>query len=105
MDVDQALVLSCNVRFRAIVLTSVTTFVGLIPLMGNQTPMTMPFIPMAISLAFGVLFATFITLIYVPVLYRIVEDIFGWDPVAQGVREEPEGLDSSWSAEASPPQT
>ena len=87
MDVDEALVLSCNVRFRAIILTSVTTFVGLIPLMGNQSPMTMPFIPMAVSLAFGVLFATFITLIYVPVLYRIVEDIFGWDPVAQGVKE------------------
>ena len=107
MDVDKALVLSCNVRFRAIVLTSVTTFVGLIPLMGNQTPMTMPFIPMAVSLAFGVLFATFITLIYVPVLYRIVEDIFGWDPVAQGIqesREQPERQAASWSGETSPRQ-
>ena len=90
MEVDEALVQSCTVRFRAIILTSVTTFVGLIPLMGNQTPVTMPFVPMAVSLAFGVLFATFITLIYVPVLYRIVEDIFGWDPVAQGIRESRE---------------
>ena len=107
MDVDKALVLSCNVRFRAIILTSVTTFVGLIPLMGNQTPMTMPFIPMAVSLAFGVLFATFITLIYVPVLYRIVEDIFGWDPVAQGIqesREQPERQAASWSGGTSPRQ-
>jgi hypothetical protein len=39
---------------------------------------------MAISLAFGVLFATAITLIIVPSLYRIAEDWFGWDPVAQG---------------------
>ena len=103
MNVDEALVLGCNVRFRAIILTSVTTFVGLVPLMGNQTPMTMPFIPMAVSLAFGVLFATFITLIYVPVLYRIAEDIFGWDPVAQGTqesREESAGQLSGFSAES-----
>jgi len=87
MSVDEALLTSCKIRFRAIVLTSVTTFVGLIPLMSNPTPMTLPFIPLAISLAYGVLFATAITLIYVPVLYRIVEDIFGWDPVAQGMQE------------------
>ena len=41
-------------------------------------------VPMAISLAFGVLFATFITLFLVPSLYRMAEDVFGWDPVAQG---------------------
>ena len=86
MSVDEALANSCGVRFRAIILTSVTTFVGLIPLMSNQTPNTLPFIPMAISLAYGVLFATFITLFYVPVLYRIVEDIFGWDPATQGAQ-------------------
>ncbi len=85
--VDAALTAGCSLRFRAIILTSVTTFVGLIPLMSNVTPTTAPFVPMAISLAYGVLFATFITLFYVPVLYRIVEDIFGWDPVAQGMRE------------------
>ena len=39
---------------------------------------------MAISLAFGVLASTFITLIMVPALYQITEDLFGWDPVAQG---------------------
>ena len=108
MDVDEALVKSCNVRFRAIILTSVTTFVGLIPLMGNQTPVTLPFIPMAVSLAFGVLFATFITLIYVPVLYRIVEDIFGWDPVAQGIqesREDSPGKGPGWAAQSTAGQT
>ncbi len=106
MAVDEALVLSCTVRFRAIVLTSVTTFVGLIPLMGNSTPMTEPFIPMAISLAFGVLFATSITLIYVPVLYRITEDFFGWDPVAQGIRESDDETDRrepTWSTEIARP--
>ncbi len=62
------------VRFRPILLTSVTTFVGLIPLMTNQDPETFMFIPMAISLAFGVLFATFITLLLVPSLYLMLED-------------------------------
>lgn len=62
------------VRFRPIVLTSATTFVGLIPLMVTANPATAFFIPMAISLAFGVLFATIITLVLVPALYLIVED-------------------------------
>ena len=90
MGVDEALITSCSIRFRPIVLTSVTTFVGLIPLMSNINPITAPFVPMAVSLAYGVLFATFITLLYVPVLYRIAEDIFGWDAVAQGVQEVPD---------------
>ena len=62
------------VRFRPIVLTSVTTFVGLVPLMTNKDPATFMFIPMAISLAFGVLFATAITLFLVPSLYLMLED-------------------------------
>jgi multidrug efflux pump subunit AcrB len=65
---------ACLVRFRPIMLTSVTTFVGLIPLMSTSTPATAPFLPMAVSLAWGVLFATFITLLLVPCLYVMVED-------------------------------
>jgi multidrug efflux pump subunit AcrB len=82
---DEALVTAGVIRFRPILLTSVTTFVGLIPLMSQPSPATMFFIPMAISLAFGVLFATFITLFLVPALYQVTEDLFGWDPVAQGL--------------------
>ncbi|MGI9287051.1 MAG: efflux RND transporter permease subunit, partial [Pseudomonadales bacterium] len=62
------------VRFRPIILTSLTTFVGLIPIMANQNPSTMIFVPMAISLAFGVLFATAVTLLLVPCLYLILDD-------------------------------
>ncbi|MCH9821290.1 MAG: efflux RND transporter permease subunit, partial [Gammaproteobacteria bacterium] len=62
------------VRFRPIILTSVTTFVGLIPLMTNEDPETFMFIPMAISLAFGVLFSTVITLFLVPSLYLMQND-------------------------------
>ncbi|MFT5209226.1 MAG: multidrug efflux pump subunit AcrB [Flavobacterium sp.] len=74
MDLNSAVLGACVVRFRPILLTSVTTFVGLIPLMMTDTPATAPFIPMAVSLAWGVLFATFITLLGVPCLYIIVED-------------------------------
>ncbi len=73
---------ACVTRFRPIMLTSVTTFVGLIPLMLTNTPATAPFIPMAVSLAWGVLFATFITLLGVPCLYVILEDwLRGWAAV------------------------
>ena len=75
-------------RFRPILLTSGTTPVGLIPLMASATPATAFVIPMAVSLAFGVLFATFITLFLVPALYHIAEDVFGWDAVAQGMAAE-----------------
>lgn len=74
MNVMEAVMTACVVRFRPIILTSVTTFVGLIPLMAETTPAVWVFLPMAISLAWGVLFATFITLLLVPCLYLVVED-------------------------------
>ncbi|MDP3518377.1 MAG: efflux RND transporter permease subunit [Pseudohongiella sp.] len=61
-------------RFRPIFLTSFTTFIGLVPLMFTPSPATFFIIPMAISLAFGVLFATVITLFLVPALYMILYD-------------------------------
>ncbi|MDG2169812.1 MAG: efflux RND transporter permease subunit [Opitutales bacterium] len=62
-------------RFRPILLTSITTFVGLLPLMFNQSTQARTMIPMAISLGWGVLFATFITLILVPVNTLIFDDL------------------------------
>jgi multidrug efflux pump subunit AcrB len=62
-------------RFRPILLTSLTTFAGLTPLLLERSLQAQFLIPMAISLAFGVLFATFITLLLVPALYAIVEDV------------------------------
>jgi len=64
-------------RFRPILLTSVTTAVGLAPLLVNANWATAFVIPMAISLAFGVMFATIITLFLVPALYLILEDVNG----------------------------
>ena len=73
-NINEAVLAACVVRLRPILLTSVTTFVGLIPLMSSSTPATMAFMPMAVSLAWGVLFATFITLLLVPCLYLMVDD-------------------------------
>ncbi len=87
MEIHEAVLSAGVVRFRPILLTSVTTFVGLVPLMATATPATAFVIPMAISLAFGVLFATFITLFLVPALYSIAEDVFGWDEIAQGMAQ------------------
>ena len=61
-------------RFRPILLTTLTTFCGLVPMMLEKSLQARFLIPMAVSLAFGVLFATIITLILVPALYMILED-------------------------------
>ncbi len=60
-------------RFRAVVLTSMTTFLGLLPIMLETSLQAQFVIPMAISLAFGVIFATAITLVLVPVLIVLFE--------------------------------
>lgn len=62
-------------RFRPIMLTTLTTFFGLVPMMVERSLHARFLIPMAVSLAFGVLFATMITLILVPSLYMILEDV------------------------------
>jgi multidrug efflux pump subunit AcrB len=78
------------VRFRPIILTSVTTFVGLIPLMTDTDPETFMFIPMAISLAFGVLFSTAITLFLVPSLYLMQNDFLNFIGEENSKEVEPE---------------
>lgn len=71
----KAVIESGKARFRPILLTSLTTFAGLTPLLLEKSLQAKFLIPMAISLAFGVLFATFITLILVPTLYTSLEDV------------------------------
>lgn len=56
-------------RFRAIILTSLTTFVGLLPVLFEKSNQAQFLIPMVAALAFGVLFATIVTLVFVPALY------------------------------------
>ena len=62
-------------RFRPIILTTLTTFVGLAPMMFETSRQARFLIPMAISLGYGIVFATFLTLILIPSLYMINEDI------------------------------
>ena len=81
---DRALRDAGSARFRPILLTSLTTFAGLLPLLLERSLQAQFLIPMAISLAFGILFSTFIVLLVVPALYHILEDIRG----ALGVSKE-----------------
>ena len=62
-------------RFRPILLTSLTTFAGLTPLLLEKSLQAKFLVPMGSSLGFGVIFATVITLILVPAMYLILEDI------------------------------
>ena len=62
-------------RFRAILLTSITTFIGVLPLIFEKSIQAKFLVPMAVSLGFGVLFSTFVTLILVPTTYVTFEQI------------------------------
>lgn len=75
MDGAEALVEAGTRRFRPILLTSLTTFIGLLPLLLERSIQAQWLIPIGISLAFGVLFALFVTLFFVPALYGIGADI------------------------------
>lgn len=74
MEMDEALEAAGVRRFRAVMLTSVTTFLGLAPMVFEKSEQAQFLIPMAVALAFGILFSTLITLLLIPVLNRI-----GWD--------------------------
>ncbi|WP_179957834.1 efflux RND transporter permease subunit [Exilibacterium tricleocarpae] len=65
-------------KFRPIILTSLTTFVGLMPIILETSVQAQFLIPMAVSLSFGVLFATFISLILVPAAYLTLNQVNGW---------------------------
>ncbi len=90
MPLAQAIRHAGTSRFRPILLTSLTTFAGLTPLLVEKSVQAQFLIPMAISLGFGVLFATFITLILVPALYAILEDAKALARRLLGLRPEPE---------------
>ncbi|MBT8142374.1 MAG: efflux RND transporter permease subunit [Gammaproteobacteria bacterium] len=91
----EAIEVSVRERFRPILLTSITTYAGLAPLLLENSLAAEFLKPMAISLAYGILFATMITLILVPVIFRILADI---RPKYQEAREtvDLESADSVW---------
>ena len=75
MDMKEAVIKAGTSRFRAIILTTITTFVGLFPLILEESFQSQFLIPMAISVAFGVLFGTIILLLYFPSLILYFNDI------------------------------
>ncbi len=77
MGAWDAVVAAGRRRFRPILLTSLTTFLGLTPMILEQSLQARFLVPMAISLGFGVLFATFVILLLVPSLYLVLEDVRG----------------------------
>jgi multidrug efflux pump subunit AcrB len=89
-------------RFRPILLTSLTTFGGLTPLLLEKSMQARFMVPMAISLAYGVVFATFITLVMIPAEYMILEDIkrvfnrlIGKKPAQDAEPEQPVSVEKS----------
>jgi multidrug efflux pump subunit AcrB len=87
-DAYQAVTKAGTIRFRAIILTSLTTFAGLTPMILEKSLQAQFLIPMAVSLGFGVLFATGVTLILVPCGYMILEDLLS---LAERVRARVSG--------------
>jgi multidrug efflux pump subunit AcrB len=65
-------------RFRPIMLTTLTTFGGLAPIIMERSTQATQLIPMAISLGFGIVFATAIILVIVPSMYLMLEDVTNW---------------------------
>ncbi|NMV28479.1 efflux RND transporter permease subunit, partial [Vibrio parahaemolyticus] len=74
MNIKQAVVEAGCARFRAITLTSITTFAGVLPIMFETSLQARFVIPMAVALGFAVLYATVLTLVLVPCLYLMLED-------------------------------
>jgi multidrug efflux pump subunit AcrB len=75
VDINQAVIESGKARLRPVLLTSATTIAGLVPLLMEHSFQAQFLIPMAVSICFGLLAATILTLLYVPALYLIVQDV------------------------------
>ena len=74
----EAISLACRSRLRAVLLTSLTTYAGLMPLLGETSRQAQFLIPAAVSLGYGIMFATVITLVLIPTLLHIQHDMAEW---------------------------
>ncbi|KAF0806927.1 RND family efflux transporter [Alcanivorax xiamenensis] len=74
----EAAIKAARARFRPIILTSLTTFLGLVPIVFLEFSLQAQVVkPMAVSLSFGIVFATLITLVLIPTLYMVMDDVTG----------------------------
>ena len=92
LSVYESAITAGRERFRAIILTSLTTFLGLVPITMEKSLQAHAVSPMAISLGFGILFATAITLILTPTLYVVTNDL------GRGIKRLWQGPDTQESA-------
>ena len=76
--IDQAILSAARIRFRPILLTTMTTFLGVFPMIIERSVQAKFLVPMAVSLGIGVLFATFVIMVLVPALTMLQHDVFGW---------------------------
>lgn len=72
-----AIINSGSVRLRPIILTTTTTVAGMLPLVFSTDPSAQAWRPLAVSFTFGLLFASFLTLFIIPVIYSMVDSFFG----------------------------
>jgi multidrug efflux pump subunit AcrB len=91
MPVAEAVSRAGVARLRPVLLTSLTTFAGLTPLIFEKSTQAQFLIPMAVSLGFGILFATFVTLLLVPLNYLILEDFRAFARRVSGGRATTQG--------------
>jgi multidrug efflux pump subunit AcrB len=91
-------------RFRPILLTTLTTFGGLAPMIFETSRQARFLIPMAISLGYGVLFATVITLLLVPCFYMILEDVRPFLQPARPADDDLTSADAAYTCQATIPE-
>lgn len=84
IKIHDAIVNACTGRLRAVLLTSITTYAGLMPLLSETSAQAQFIIPAAASLGYGILFATFITLLLVPSLLMIQQDAINFIDKVKG---------------------
>ncbi len=87
MSRTEAIIHSGSSRFRPILLTSLTTFCGLLPMLMETSLQAQMVLPMAVSLGFGIVFATLITLMLIPCLYMALEDFLGEKDSVPAIQE------------------
>ena len=75
VDVQQAAAQASRQRFRAVLLTSLTTMAGLLPLLAERSLQAQIVIPAAVSIVFGMLVSTVLVLVIIPCLYTILADL------------------------------
>lgn len=97
-NVKDAISEACRGRLRAVLLTSFTTFAGLMPILGETSRQAQALIPAAVSLAYGIMFATVITLILIPVLLMIKEDMHRLIHTLRGHHKIPPEKSSTFSS-------